>query len=212
MKLRFLCCTLCFFFLAAFPSHAKTASSSNAEAVFPEPASASNAFYDLEVQGSSIALLASDDPVSLADESFFNVLRYDVTVSGREYTLLFSPSYRGQLFVDSQNRLWNMGTSQVQGLVLTDTFDPYHTTGTLVYLAPCLGNSFSANKEYGSPNWFREYYWSTYDRLTYDDTYVQIEVTKTYFPFFYDDLLVYVLIFLVGGGVLLCWLNRFRRY
>lgn len=212
--MRLFLCTLCFFFLAVFPSHAAVASPSNAGASRARPASASDAFFDPEmgVSGSSIAFLALDDPVPLADEPFFNVLRFDVTVDNDEYVLLFSPSYRGQLYVDKENRLWNMGTSQVQGLVLTDTFDPYHTTGTLVYLAPCLGNNFSANETYGSPNWFREYYWNYNNRLTYDDRYVQIVVTETYFPFSYDDLLNYVLIFLVGGGVLLCWLNRFRRY
>ena len=151
--------------------------------------------------------------LSLADsENFVNCLRYDVSVNGTDYTLLFSPSYANQIYIDSQNRLWNMGTSQIQGLVVDGSFNPYQDTGTLVYLAPCLGNNFSANHNYGSPNWFRRYYWSSTDRLTYNDTYVQINVTKSYHTFFSGDLLMYILIFLVGGGVLLCWLNRFRRY
>lgn len=155
-------------------------------------------------------LLAETDP-----ESFVNCLRFDVSVGGSDYTLLFSPSYRDQIYVDSQDRLWNMGTSQIQGLVIEGEFNPYNTTGTLVYLAPCLGNNYSTNRNYGSPNWFREYYWTTssgYERLSYDDTYVQILVTKTYFPFVVGDSLMYMIIFLVGGGVLLCWLNRYRRY
>lgn len=154
--------------------------------------------------------------LSLAgEENFINVLRFDVSVDGADYTLLFSPSYVDQIYVDSQDRLWNMGTSQIQGLVLDGDFNPYSTTGTLVYLAPCLGNNFSTNNNYGSPNWFREYYWSSssgYDRLTYDDTYVQIQVTRIHYPFFFSDILTYILIFLVGGGVLICWLNRFRHY
>lgn len=156
-------------------------------------------------------LLLSDS----GTESYVNTLRFDVLVDGRSYTLLFSPSYRDQLFIDSQDRLWNMGTSSIQGLVLDGDFDPYHTTGTLVYLAPCLGNNFSVNNNYGSPNYFRSYYWTysgTSNRLSYDDTYVQITVTKSYFPFMVGDTLTYILLFLVGGGVFLCWLNRFKHY
>lgn len=148
-------------------------------------------------------------------EHFVNCIRFDVSVSGRDYTLLFSPSYRDQLYIDSQDRLWNMGTSQIQGLVLDGEFNPYNTTGTLVYLAPCLGNNYTSNRNYGSPNWFREYYWTTssgYDRLNYDDTYVQIQVLHSYFPFIVSDTFMYGVLFLVGGGVLLCWLNRYRRY
>lgn len=155
-----------------------------------------------------------DSPVFLSlegEESFVNALRFDVNVNGSDYTLLFSPSLLDQLFVDSQGRLWNMGTAQVQGRVFDGSFDPYASSGTLVYLAPCLGNNFSAIYNYGSPNWFREYYWSS-GRLTYDDTYVQIQVTETHYPARTSDLPMYLLIFLVGGGVLLCWLNRFRHY
>lgn len=157
------------------------------------------------------ALLLSDPD----SENFVNVLRFDVDVNDSAYTLLFSPSYRDQLFIDSQDRLWNMGTSTVQGLVLDGDFNPYHTAGTLVYLAPCLGNNFSSNYNYGSPNYFRSYYWTTSagsNRLSYNDTYVQITVTKSYFPFMVGDTLTYILLFLVGGGVFLCWLNRFKHY
>lgn len=162
----------------------------------------------------SIEINALASPVSLlleGEESFINCLRYDVTVDGTEYTLLFSPSYIDQIFVDSSGNLWNMGTSQISGRVLTDGFDPYATEGTLVYLGACLGNNFSANYNYGSPNYFREYYWSS-SRLTYSDTYVQILVNDVHHPFLVGDTLMYILIFLVGGGVLLCWLNRFRHY
>ena len=150
---------------------------------------------------------------AVGEEHFLNALRYDVTVGGDAYTLLFSPSYLDSLYVDANGNLLNMSSSQIQGRVFDGSFDPYADEGTLVYLAPCLGNNFSANHNYGSPNWFREYYWSSYnDRLTYDDTYVRIQVDQVYYPVLSSDLLTYVLIFLVGGGVLLCWLNRFRRY
>lgn len=162
----------------------------------------------------SVEVNALVSPVSLlleSEESFVNCLRYDVTVDGTDYTLLFSPAYMDQLFVDSSGNLWNMGSSQISGRVLEDGFDPYAETGTLVYLAPCLGNNFSVNYNYGSPNYFREYYWSS-SRLNYSDTYVQILVNDVHHPFLVSDTLMYILIFLVGGGVLLCWLNRFRHY
>lgn len=170
---------------------------------------------DSEILG-EITVFDAPMLLSLAsEENFVNCLRYDVSVNDVDYTLLFAPSYADQLYVDSQRRLWNMGTSSIQGLVVDGSFNPYQITGTLVYLAPCLGNNFSTNKNYGSPNYFRRYYWSSssgYDRLTYDDTYVQITVTDAHHTFVSSDLLTYILIFLVGGGVLICWLNRFRHY
>lgn len=204
------------------PAYADASSSNAVFAEFPGDyyATSSNAFFsapetDFPVLG-EITVFDTAIPLSLDDtQDFINVLRFDVTVGGTPYTLLFSPSYINQLFVDASGNLWNMGTSQVQGLVVDGSFNPYQDSGTLVYLAPCLGNNFSTNRNYGSPNWFRRYYWNYSSgsyRLTYDDTYVQILVTKSYFPFLFGDILQYVLIFLVGGGVLLCWLNRFRRY
>ena len=91
------------------------------------------------------------------------------------------------------------------------TFNPYAETGTLVYLTPCLGNNFSYIRSNGSPNYFREYYWNG-SRYQYTDTYCEIVVEKAYYPFTMSDMPYLILIFLVGGGVLICWLNRFRHY
>lgn len=159
-----------------------------------------------------------DDPVSISvdgSEDYTNVLRYDVIVSGTAYTLLFSPDYIDQLYVDSNNRLWNMGTSNIQGLVVNGSFSPMSDTGTLVYLAPCLGNNYQTIHNGGSPNYFRRYYWTTssgYDRLSYTDTYVTIHVEHEYFTFYRSQILTYGILFLLGSGVILVWLNRFRRY
>lgn len=104
-----------------------------------------------------------------------------------------------------------MTTSTIQGVVLTDgKFDPLADSGTLVYLEPCLGNNYRDNHENGSPNYFRRYYWSNYDRLTYNDTYVAITVTKSPYPFFETDIPVYVLI-LIGGASLLCLFKKSLR-
>lgn len=181
-------------------------------------ASPSDALADPEsllYDPASVEAAPFDDALPLSavsSESFVNCLRFDCTVNGTSYVLLFSPAYENQLFVDSAGNLWNMGTSNIQGRVLTGTFDPYADSGILVYLQPCLGNNFTVNHNYNSPNYFRRYYWSSSDRLTYDDTYVRIHVVKSYFSFQVGDTLQYILIFLVGGGVLLCWLNRFKRY
>lgn len=167
---------------------------------------------DLAVLDEIIPFTGPEVMALATETNFINVCRFDVTVNGIDYTLLFSPAYIDQLYVDGDNRLWNMGTSNIQGLVVDGSFNPYNTTGTLVYLAPCLGNNYNVNYNYGSPNYFRRYYRSSNNTLTYTDTYVRITVNKSYYNFLVSDTLDYVLVFLVGGGVLLCWLNRFKRY
>ena len=116
-----------------------------------------------------------------------------------------------ELYVDANKRLWNVSTNVIQGRVVDATFNPYAETGTLVYLTPCLGNNFSYIRSNGSPNYFREYYWNG-SRYQYTDTYCEIVVEKAYYPFTMSDMPYLILIFLVGGGVLICWLNRFRHY
>lgn len=183
------------------------ASSSNAKASLESEA-------DLLDSASPNKITAFDAPVlySLENQTdFVNVERFDVTINGSSYTLLFSPSYADQLFVDAENHLWNMGTSTVQGRLIDGGFDPYAATGKLVYLSPCLGNNFSTINNYGSPNYVRTYYWSS-GRLTYDDTYTLITVDRVYHTFKVSDTLNYVVIFVLLGGVLLIWLNRCKHY
>lgn len=158
-----------------------------------------------------------DGPMEMAfadTDDFVNTVRFDVTVSGTFYTLLFPSSDYGAFFVDETGNLWNVSDSVVTGLVVDGDFNPYSDEGTLVYLQPCLGNNFSDNHEGGSPNTFRRYYWTggSYDRLTYTEEFVHILVTDTYYPARTEDILDYALLFLVGGGVLICWSNRFKRY
>lgn len=163
-------------------------------------------------QGETITFF--NDAISLAassEDRYVNVLRYDVVVDGHSYICCFSPEYIDSLYVDAQKRLWNVSTNVIQGRVVDATFDPYAETGILVYLTPCLGNNFSHIRNYGSPNYLRKYYWNG-TRYQYTDTYCEIVVEKAYYPFSMSDMPYLILIFLVGGGVLICWLNRFRHY
>lgn len=82
--------------------------------------------------------------------------------------------------------------------------------GGYSYLAPCLGNNFSVNHNYGSPNYVRRYYWSSTDRLSYTDTYVTVKVNHTFFLFYSDELLMYCIIFLIGC-CLICLFKRSGR-
>ena len=132
-------------------------------------------------------------------------------MDGHSYICCFAPEYIDSLYVDANKRLWNVSTNVIQGRVVDATFNPYAETGTLVYLTPCLGNNFSYIRSNGSPNYFREYYWNG-SRYQYTDTYCEIVVEKAYYPFTMSDMPYLILIFLVGGGVLICWLNRFRHY
>lgn len=144
-------------------------------------------------------------------DNYLNVLRFDIIVDGTSYICLFPPEYIDSLYIDANNRLWNMSTKTVQGRIVDENFNPYATTGKLVYLTPCLGNNFSSIREYGSPNYLREYYWSG-SRYTYDDTYTEIVVDKYYHTYFVSDFWNYIFLFLIGGGVLLLWLRTYKRY
>lgn len=155
-----------------------------------------------------------DDALPLSVESqtdFVNAVRYDCTLAGRSATLLFPSGSESYLFIDSQDRLWNMSNNTIQGVVIYDSlWNPAADEGTLVYLTPCLGNNFSANHKGQSPNYIRRYYWDYNDRLTYDTSYVIISVTDSPFPFVVDDIPLYVIILLIGG-VLLCLLKKSLR-
>ena len=169
---------------------------------------------DLSSEAMEVEAAENIEAFSSVDQNrFINCVRFDVTVNGTDCTLLFPSEYRSSLYVDADNHLWNMSNSQIYGSVLYDSFNPAATEGTLVYLTPCLGNNFSTNKNYGSPNFFRRYYWTYYsgnNRLTYDDTYVTINVNSSPFSFVTSDIVQYALI-LIGGAILLCLLKRSLR-
>lgn len=154
------------------------------------------------------------NPIQMAAEGqtdYVNCLRLDCTIDGDACTLLLSPEHIDKIFIDDQCRLWNMSASTISGRLVDDQFNPYQTEGKLVYLTACLGNNFSSIYNYGSPNYVREYYWSS-SRLTYDDTYCEIIVDEYHYPFFASDMWNYAILFAMFGGVLFSWLARWRKY
>lgn len=168
---------------------------------------------DMEILGSISEYVPSDDSVPFAlnhSDDVVNALRYRVTISGKSYTLLIPPEYINQLYIDSQGFLWNVGTTNVQGRLFETELDPLADTGKLLYLSPCLGNNFSHNRQYGSPNYIREYYWTSSDRLTYDTAYVTVQVEESGFSFRSGDILTYVIIILLGGMLLCLWKKSVR--
>lgn len=167
---------------------------------------------DGEEASYSVAPVDSLSAEKLAEDVYTNVLRYDITFRGDDYILLIPPEYVDNLYIDADNRLWNMSTQTVTGRIVDAKFNPAVDTGTLVYLTPCLGNNFSTIREYGSPNYVREYYWSNYDRLTYDTLYGDIIVRKYYHSFYVSETLDYILIFIVLGGALFLCLRNYKHY
>lgn len=154
------------------------------------------------------------DSVSLSEVSediYVNVLRFDITFDNDDYILLIPPEYVDSLYIDSNNRLWNMSTSNITGRIVDAEFNPLVTEGKLMYLSPCLGNNFSTVNEYGSPNYMRTYYWSS-GRLTYSTSYGVITVNKYHNPFYVSQTMDYIMLFIVTGGVLFICLNNYKRY
>lgn len=154
------------------------------------------------------------DSVSLSEVSediYVNVLRFDITFDNDDYILLIPPEYVDSLYIDSNNRLWNMSASSITGRIVDASFNPLVSKGKLMYLSPCLGNNFSTVYEYGSPNYMRTYYWSS-GRLTYSTSYGVITVNKYHNPFYVSQTMDYIMLFIVTGGVLFICLNNYKRY
>lgn len=158
-----------------------------------------------------IAVYADDSvPYAVGDaDDMANVISYDVTVNGTDYVLFIPPDYVDNLYIDSSGRLWNVGTASVSGRLFQGDFNATATTGILVTLGPCLGNTFSSNRSYGSPNYMRNYYWSG-SNLNYTTTYITIYVKQSRYPFRVSDSLRYVIIFLLGGMLICLWKRSSR--
>lgn len=173
------------------------------------------ALSEADILGSEYAeSVIAHNPVSAAAEgqtSYVNVIRLDCTIDGESCVLLLPPEHIDKIFIDDQNRLWNMSSSTISGRIVDDQFNPYQTEGRLVYLTACLGNNFSSINNYGSPNYVRDYYWSS-GRLTYTDDYCEILVDDYHYPFYASDMWSYLILFLMFGGVLLSWLKNWRKY
>lgn len=155
-----------------------------------------------------IQALEDTDALAVYDSSAVsNVLSYHVRINGTAYLLYLSPDDIDRIYIDSQNRMWNVGNSQITGRLFQGTFSPTATTGNIMYLSPCLGNNFSNNRNYGSPNFYRNYYWTSNNTLTYGTTYCTIVVEDTTFPLVNSMIPSLVIIFLVGV-IFICLLRK----
>lgn len=143
--------------------------------------------------------------------SVTNVLAYRVRVNGTLYSLYLSPDDIDRIYIDSSNRMWNVGTTAISGRLFSGNFSPTATTGMIMTLGPCLGNNFSSNKTYGSPNYYRNYYWHTNSSggqsLTYTTTYCTIVVESNPYPLVNSMIPTFIVIFLVGV-ILVCMFRR----
>lgn len=169
--------------------------------------------YETPSDAIPMAVYASDDApsvLSVTSSDLVNCVCFDVSISGTSYTLLFPSAYESSLMVDSDGYLWNMSGSSITGRLFQGEFDPAADTGELLYLAPCLGNNFQTNHDYGSPNYIRSYYWSSTDRLSYTTSYVVVKVTDTFHLYNSEHLLQYVIIFLIGCCLICLWKRSAR--
>ena len=81
------------------------------------------------------------NPVQMAAEGstdYVNVIRMDCIIDGDPCTLLLPPEYIDKIFIDDQNRLWNMSASTIQGRIVDDQFNPYQTEGKQSNTPACL--------------------------------------------------------------------------
>lgn len=152
-----------------------------------------------------------------AYRTYTNCLRYNVTISNVNYDLLFPAQYENFVYVDSNGYLWNVGSVTIQGLLVeNNNLDPTADNGKILYLNSIFNNNFEISRNYGSINFLRRYSWKweryrgTY--LDYSDTYVKVKVNKYYYPFSVSNTLMYIIIFMLGGVFLLCWLKLYKRY
>lgn len=156
----------------------------------------------------------TEDPGSRAvydTSAVTNVLAYRVRVNGTLYSLYLSPDDIDRIYIDSSNRMWNVGTTAISGRLFSGNFSPTAATGMIMTLGPCLGNNFSSNKTYGSPNYYRDYYWYTNSSgnqsLTYRTTYCTIIVESNPYPLVNSMIPTFIVIFLVGV-ILVCMFRR----
>lgn len=199
-----LSCIFCLLFVSPAYADVVASSSDAAEEVYDEVLSDES---EGPMYGTPAAVYSLDSSVqsrAVSETDLVNCCRFDVSINGDPYILLLPVDFEGSIMVDSDGYLWNMSGSTISGRLFNDSFDPTAETGLILYLGPCLGNNFSANSSYGSPNYIREYYWSS-GRLTYDTTYVVVETVDTYWLFNTQDILKYISIFLVGCCLICLW-------
>lgn len=151
----------------------------------------------LDADGLEALAVSDDAPI-------VNAVRYRISFNGVEYTLLLPSDAIDKVFIDENGYLWNVSTSNISGRVFSGSFSPTDDDGRILYLGPCLGNNFANNRNYGSPNYVRRYYWSN-GRLTYDDSYGVVTVLDSGYPFYQSQTLYYIIIVILGGILICLW-------
>lgn len=199
-----------------YDDHIITASNSDSfdiESLYSGPGSMEVSEMDLYGPGISEGSFKFNavSPAAEIPTDYVNAIRLDCTIDGDDCTLLLPPEYIDRIFIDGSGRLWNLSASTISGRIVDDVFNPYVTTGDLVYLTACLGNNFQSIYNNGSPNYVRSYYWSS-NRLSYTDNYTEIIVNDYHYPFYASDIWNYAIVFLLFTGVILSWLRNFKHY
>lgn len=152
-----------------------------------------------------------------AYRTYTNCIRYNISINNTDYDLLFPSSYENFIYVDSNKYLWNVGDRTIQGLLVeNNTLNPTADNGKILYMNSIFNNNFETVRNYGSLNFLRKYTWK-WERyrgnyLDYSDTYVKVKVNKYYYPFSVSNTLMYIVVFMLGGVLFICWLKLYKRY
>lgn len=152
---------------------------------------------------SDISVLALSDLFSLDR----NVIIYEGIWNGVSARLVIPASNASALFIDADDRLYNVGTANIVGRIFYDDFEPLDYEANVFTLTPCLGNNASTLYNYTYPSYNRRYYESN-SRLTYTDTYglfivQKVVKTPSDLPESVNGIYLLVLI-LIGGVMVLC--------
>lgn len=146
-------------------------------------------------------------------EQFTNMVRYDVSVNNRAYSILFPSNFADYLYVSQNKELFFVGNGTLTGYLMErgHSFNPYVQTGTIVHLPSIIGGNFNSVRHNGAINYFRSFSWHL-NNLRTTDTYVKIYVNRVYYPFKVSETLQYITIFMLGGVLILCFMRNYKNY
>lgn len=143
------------------------------------------------------------------DSPDVNCVWYHVEIDNREYDLCFPKSDADSLWVSDSGYLYNVGTSDITGRIIDGDIIPSSKAYDLVILGSVLRDNMSDIYEYNSYNELRSYYWSG-NRKFYTSSWVHIKVLDVTNTYQTSSYLTYIIIFLLGGG-LICLLKKSLR-
>lgn len=146
-------------------------------------------------------------------EQFVNVVRYDVSINNRAYSILFPSNFADYLYVSQNKELFFVGNGTLTGYLMErgHSFNPYVQTGTIVHLPSIVGGNFNSVRHNGAINYLRSFSWYL-NNLRTTDTYVKIYVNRVYYPFKVSETLQYIIIFMLGGVLILCFMRNYKKY